>query len=281
MARIRHSSHISNYPICFGFGVVLISLAMTVLGAFKSPVRGQPAVFLETDTLAISSKLALNTITSPAQDESWKRRNDKGNRFEGLVSISTGNPDLEVLSFTGFFERFNRNVNLRVRFFLPSLSSLSITAQEIEDQKQYLMVAKPQAWSPGVWNEFSPWPTDVVLREGISSDNVGVLITLAQSSQLAPAFVYYSRTPNVVDSYTMYLRSNRNLRRVKLSLYGTDHSTVRSWALGQQSANVPFPVNLDTRGFPEGTIRLVIERELSGVPQKPPIREYSFYHKAN
>jgi len=143
------------------------------------------------------------------------------------------------------------------------------------------MIAKPQSWSPGVWNEFFPWPTDVVLREGISPDNLGVLITLDQSSHLVPAFVYYSHAPGNVLRYTMYMRSNRNLRRVHLSLFGADNSTPRTWALGPQAANVPFPVNLDTQGFPEGTIRLVIERDLTGVPQKPPIREYSFYHKPN
>lgn len=240
------------------------------------------AFFLAVGTPATSRKSAPDTITSGTQDDAWKRRNDKGNRYEGLVSIPTGNPDLEVLSFTGFFEPFNRNVNLRVRFFLPGRSNLSIIAHEIEDQKQYLMVAKPQGWTPGGWNEFSPWPSDVVVREGISSDNVGVLITIDQTNQLAPAFVYYSRAPHNVNSYTMYLRSNKNLSRVLLTLHGSDSSSrPRTWPLGAQAADVPFRVNLDTRGFPEGKLTLVIDRDLRGNPQKPPTREYSFYHKAN
>jgi len=243
------------------------------------------AFFLDVGTSTTFPELAL---TSRAEDESWKRRNDKGNRYEGLVSVQTGNPDLEVLSFTGFFEPFNRNVNLRVKFFLPGKTNLSIIAREIEEQKQYRMEAKPQGWTAGEWNEFSPWPTDVVLREGISSDNVGVLITIDQnqssdqSTQLAPAFVYYSQEPHNSSSYLMYPRSNKNLRRVQLSLYGPDSSSrPRTWALGPQAADVPFRVNLDTQGFPEGKLTLKVDRDLRGIPQRPPTHEYSFYHKAN
>jgi hypothetical protein len=221
---------------------------------------------------------------SPGQTDSWKKRNDRGNRYEGLISINTGNPDFEVLSFTGFFEPFSSNVVLKVKFFYPKKSNLSIIAQEIDDQRQYWMEAKPQRWQSGEWNEFSPWPTgDVLIKEGVPADNLGVLIKSGGEDQLIPAFIYHSRLPDSVRKYTMYLRTNKNLKSVKFILSGTGSNAKpmsKTWYLGSQTASVPFPANLDVQDFKEGIIRVVVERELRNGTQKLPTREYLFYHKA-
>ena len=214
--------------------------------------------------------------------EAWKRRNDKGNRYEGLISILTGNPDLEVLALTGFFEPFKGKVNLKIKFFLPVSANPSITAHEIEEQRQYWMEVKPKKWQTGSWNEVNPWPTgDVITREAIPWDNIAVLIRLNDSDQLIPAFVYNRRTPNRVQKYTLYLRSNRDLKIVRFTLSGDNSGSKpksSSLVLGKQSANVPFAAHLDLSGFNDGWIRVMIERELRDSPQKLPVREYAFYH---
>jgi len=215
-------------------------------------------------------------------DEAWKRRNDRGNRYEGLVSIRTGNPDLEVLGFIGFFEPFSDNVNLKVRFFVPSAAKPSIIAHEVEEEKQYWMEVKPQDWTVGAWNEFHPWPTgDVIFKEGIPWNNVTVLIRVG--ADLAPAFIYHRRSPNSAQSYILYLRSNRNLRSVHLTISGKSLASqpiLRVVRLGRQAANVPFPVRLDLSNFGEGHVRVMIERSLRNSPQTLPVHEYGFYHKA-
>ncbi len=50
-------------------------------------------------------------------DERWKRQNDRGNRYEGAIEVPAGNIDLELVSLTGFRETFDRDADLKVRFF--------------------------------------------------------------------------------------------------------------------------------------------------------------------
>ena len=237
-------------------------------------------------TLRWISVVAIFFFTAGLQaqtSEDWKRRNDRGNRYEGLVSISTGNPDLEVLSFTGFFEPFRGNVDLKMKFFMPFSANPFIIAHELDDQRQYWMEVKSAAWRSGTWNEFSPWPTnDVIAKEVIPWDNIGVLIKLNAGNQLAPAFVYHRYLPDRVQQYSFYLRSNRNLKNVRLTLEGTNTAskrTTQTLNLGKQAASVPFSAHLNLNGFKEGMVRVIITRELRDSPQSLPVREYVFYHK--
>ncbi len=227
-------------------------------------------------------------VSALGQNDAWRRRNDRGNRYEGLISVITGNPDLEVLSFTGSRQNFDpgQNVNLKVKFYLPAEAPISITAQETEDQKQYWMEAKPRAWRAGAWNEFSPWPTgDVILKEEIPSDKLGVLVRMeggAGTTQLIPALVYHSNAPTSVSTYTLVLRTNRNLNHVYLTLYGNakgGQPNPERLTLARQTANVAFNVEIPAWKFNEGPMRLVVERELRNSTEKLPQREFTFYHK--
>ncbi len=67
--------------------------------------------------------LALLAGAADAQEPSewWKRKNDRGNRFEGLIEIPVGRPQLELLSFLGSKESYTENVDLRIRFFVPPM----------------------------------------------------------------------------------------------------------------------------------------------------------------
>jgi hypothetical protein len=213
------------------------------------------------------------------QDASWRLRNDRGNRYEGLVSVSTGNPDFEVLSF-GYMEPFSGDVALKVRFFYPG-GALSLTGREIKQLRQYWMEAKPQSWRSGAWNEFSPWPTgEVILRAAIPWNNLGVLVTLNEN-QLLPAITYHSRMPDRINEYTMYLKSKDTLVNVKFTLTAVGRDVKikpKTWWLNHQKGGVPIPVVIDVRGFPEGFLKLVVEREVSGDANKH-TREFVFYHK--
>lgn len=232
-----------------------------------------------------------------AQTEKWKRQNDRGNRYEGRIEIPVGKHDLELLSFVGLREPFTGDVKLRVKFFLPASSSVFIQARELLEQKQYWMGSKPANWRAGVWNEFGPWPTGVVLnREKIPSWNLGVVISLRKGTtganelppafitggQLAPAFVYHSTSPASVDKYILHLRPNSTLKKVTYSLYkilDNQEAEVRASSLyGDKIAGEPFKIELKVRGLSEGQMRLVIEgtfkNRIGG-----PIREYEFYHK--
>jgi hypothetical protein len=231
------------------------------------------------------------TVANSAQDEDWKRQNDRGNRYEGLIGVPTGNPEIEVVSFTGFRESYDSESDMKIRFFLPSTSSpnqsLSIMAREINIIRQYWMEAKPQEWRPQSWNEFSPWPARLLSQEGIPPTNLGVLVSLNNGpngeKQYLPAFVYHTKSPNPVQQYTLYLRTNKALNRLKYSLYRVSNGGIpnpRIWSTEvEKMAGTPFPVQIDLRGFPEGPMRLVIQRWYAGSIVTPPAYEFNFYYK--
>lgn len=221
----------------------------------------------------------------------WKKQNNRGNRYEGRIDIPIGKPDLELLSFVGCREAFTGDVNLKVRFYLPTSASVFIQGRELSEQKHYWMESKPPEkaaeWKAGAWNEFGPWATrEVLVREEIPSSNLGVLVRLQRETtnggEVAPAFVYHSTLPASVNSYILYLRPDLTLKKVQYSLYrlvGNQEAKVKTSTLvGDKSAGEPFPIELDMGGISEGPMLLLVEgkyRNRTGGPT----REYKFYHK--
>lgn len=229
--------------------------------------------------------LALSTLAQFEIGEIWRQHNDRGNRYEGRIEIDVDAPDLELLSFVGFYEPFEEDSILRVKFFLPRPTGVSIQARELLDQEYYWMESKPEGWRPGRWNEFGPWPTrDILDREGVESWNLGVAIWLEEGSgsELTPAFVYHSRPPTSVAGYTIYLRSNRTLKGLDYTLYrivdGREVEETASSLSGNLIAGEPFAVKLDAEGWAAGLRRLVVEGSYKNL-EGGPFREFRFYHQ--
>lgn len=221
-----------------------------------------------------------------AQSAHWKRANDRGNRYEGRIEIPIGKPELELLSFTGLLEPFSKDVTLRVRFFLPLDSSVSIEGRELIEQTQYWMASKPAPWQAGRWNEFGPWPTREVLdREAIPSRNLGVVIRLRSevtaSPEILPAFVYHATAPTTVSKYALYLRPNVDLQKMSYSLYrivnDREAEVHVSSLVGDKVAGEPLLIELPVPDLAEGRMRLVI-RGLYKNRAGGPMSEYTFYH---
>lgn len=225
------------------------------------------------------------------QGDDCKRENDKGNRCEGLTSVHTGNPNLEVLSLTaGDKEAFGgQNVVLRVRFFQQESEHLSITARELNPKLLYFMRAYQTEWRPGgVWHEFTPWPTgEVINKAHITERDLGVLVR-GGGNHLLPALVYHSKLPAAVTTYKMDLRTGKNFDSVELTLYGNtaqgrpDHASLPS--LPSPRVNIAFGVRLDVSRFKEGPMRLVVKlvkRKSDGSVDEASshTETYTFYHK--
>jgi len=237
--------------------------------------------------LVIAILITMLSAEVLGRTEKWKRQNDRGNRYEGRIEIPVGSPDLELLSFIGFSEPFQRDVMLKVRFFLPGHLEVFIQGRELREQKQYWMESKSATWEAGAWNEFGPWPTrEVLSREGIRSWNLGVVIRprkqILNGGELVPAFVYHSTLPRSVAKYTIYLRPNSTLKKVTYSLYRIVKNqrveVKTSSVFGEKIAGEPFPIEFEVRDLPEGPMRLYIEGEFKNRTGGP-IREYRFYHK--
>jgi hypothetical protein len=240
-------------------------------------------------SLVIPMVIAVLSGEILAQTADWRKRNDHGNRYEGLIDLPVGLVDLELRSFVGFREEFSPEASkdLKVRFFLQAPLPVFIKSMELQVVRFYWMESKAKKWNTGAWNEFSPWQTGEVLnKEGIPAKNLGVLIRLREdgvgSGELAPAFVYYSTLPTSVEKYMLYFRPGSTLKKVEYSLYrlgnGREVKIKSSSLQGEKTAGEPFPVELDVRALPEGPMKLVIAGEYKNQVGRP-FKEYSFYHK--
>lgn len=222
--------------------------------------------------LLLISVLAVGAYVVSAQvdDTRWKKLNDRGNRYEGVVEIPVANPDLELVSFiAGQVTPFSEDGTLKVRFFVPDSRTVRIHGRELRDRKHYWMEAKPRTWTAGTWEEFAPWPVkDVLGPEGITADNLGLMIRLGeeQENYLIPALLYHDHVapPMTVSNYTLYLRSDQTLKEVTYTLFRDDTKATklgpRKLIPGSFDADLLFAVPLPGgTNLPEGPIRLEIE----------------------
>ncbi len=232
--------------------------------------------------------LFLAVSAAQVAPEKWRQQNDRGNRFEGLVQVPAGLPDLELVSFVAYWEPFEAGATLRVLFYLPVEMPVVVESRELRDEKQYWMESKPQSWRAGAWNEFGPWPTrDVIAREGIAADNLGVVVRprgQSPSGTILPALVYHQHRPGSVERYSLYIRPNTTLRTVQ---YSADRASgARTVALakgmlpGEKIAGEPFLIDLDFRGVKPGPVRLIINGTFKNRTGGP-VRKFEFFHQAH
>lgn len=115
--------------------------------------------------LAILVLAIVYSLESFAQDEEWYRKNDRGNRYEGRISIKVGRPPpIEFLSFLSFREQFDKNVTMKVRFSLTDDSPAIVYARELDELKHYWMESEQELeWDAGTWNQFTPWLTNTTI----------------------------------------------------------------------------------------------------------------------
>lgn len=242
-------------------------------------------------TLLSLLSVAPSAPTSPRkQGDGCRPEHVRVNRCEGVTSVQTGNPTLEVLSFTaGDKEAFGgRDVVLKVRFFQSAPERLSITARELNPKRLYFMRANQTEWPPsGVWHEFMPWPTaDVINRYRVSEKDLGVLVR-GSGNHLLPALVYHSALPASATTYKMHLRAGKNFDNVELSLYGNtarNRPSRKTWSLPPPKVNLAFEVRIDTDGFREGPMRLevkLLKRKADRTVDEANshTETYTFYHK--
>lgn len=209
----------------------------------------------------------------------------RGNREEGIRAVGIGAPNLELLSFVAHKEKtkWDADIILRIRFFLPKVSSFYITAKELRVRKFYIMKPLQHKWPSG-WHEFSPWPTKDVLKPlGISLDDLGIVGKLNRdrigSGEIAPLIIYHSSMPSQVNKYTLHFLPRDNLKRMEYRLYKVYPETlVAQQRIMMLSGGSPFSITLDLSNQNEGYYKLIMDGKFKnrvGGPQ----RTYYFFHK--
>jgi hypothetical protein len=164
---------------------------------------------------------AFATATLQAQDAAWRQDNDRGNRYEGVRASPIANDDLELLAM--FVNRpilFTANSILHARFHIPkdtkdASSNVRVYAWEINLQKYYWLESKPESthWKAGQAAKFE-WSTEVLEREAVEPDNLGVLAQLSSKTvahEVAPILLALSSTTATVKEYRIILRANQSL----------------------------------------------------------------------
>ncbi len=250
--------------------------------------RGTPACrFLHLSLLTLVLLALAGAMAAEDPGERWRKRHDRGNRYEGRIEIPVANPTIDVLSLVGSRESYDKGDELTVRFFVPGEQDVVLQAREIEERVQYFMEAQRREWTAGQWNEFGPWPTGLLIREGVPAGNLGVLIRQGEGEEavLLPAFVDLSEPSETLARYTLHVRPGSALSELTYRVLREDEELIGD-RLADLEAGVAFSLKLETAELPEGRLRLELAGKLKGRPcgregQKPcPGGTYAFYHRA-
>jgi hypothetical protein len=216
----------------------------------------------------------------------WDPSADRVNRFEGLVSVESANPEFELLSFTGGVEKFGPGTQLKVAFYLPRSSPVVLLAQELQADKYYRMEAKPAPWKAATWNIFEPWDTSVVIDANhVDRDNIGVVVHLSQdvlaSGPIAPAFVYHTATTHQATKYTVVMRARSTMARVVYTVTGPGASQPTAFPPleGDFIRDTPITFDIDATKLTPGSNVLAITCVPTSAGATTIERRYTFEHQ--
>lgn len=208
------------------------------------------------------------------------------NRMEGRERKTVSAPGLELLSFLAYKEELgdpDKNVDLKIRFYLEESTSLYITAKELNIREFYKMRPLQTTWSKG-WQEFASWSTGEVLHPlGLSPNDLGIIGRIQKtdrigSCKIAPLIIYYSKLPNHISQYTLHFIPKQDLKKVEYTLYKFgEKKPILSDRIMEIFGGVPFSITIDLSAQMEGDYQLVVDcryKNRTGGPQ----RTYTFYH---
>jgi len=248
---------------------------------------------LTTSRLALSCSVLILALSLGAQDPTWKRDNDKGNRYEGTTTQLHALRNYELRGF--FADRPNfllqQNSMLALKFFLPPNSKPFISAKEIRVAKQYLMLAKEESVSlkPGDWSEFKDWDGKFLKQNAIPPDNLGVVVRLNSEAEyneeIAPVILTAdsSPQPKSIREYTMYLTVHAKLRNIDYKVTGYDKPFLYKENDKNRSVEARSVVllKIPTDKLPTGPIRVEITGQYANSTNSSEklSARYRFYHQ--
>lgn len=234
-------------------------------------------------TLVVSLIAAGTQVSGPWK---WDAASERGNRYEGLVSVESANPEFELLSFTGGVEPFTGATQLKVDFFLPQNAPVLLLAQELQEDKYYRMEAKPATWTASAWNTFAPWDTATVIDpKSIPHDNIGVVVHLSPdvfaSGPIAPAFVYHTKSSRQAAKYRVVIRARSTMARViyTVTTAGATQPVVTRTLEGDFIRDTPIDLDIDASKLAAGANVLAITCVPTSASAAKIERRYTFVHQ--
>jgi hypothetical protein len=220
-----------------------------------------------------------------AQEIRWSKDDDRGNRFEGVVSFPRAKPGIQLISFTSYIAPLprGRSQSLYVKFYAESESWPVIEARELTPVRQYRMESKPWHVAARSWSSFGPWPTgDVLLPHDLALEQLGVLVYLTRTSgamRLAPAAIYYDTEP-VLTHYTLKVKTSWPQSWLKCTVSKEGRSL--DGACGKEQTNISSnqiaTFEIDGAILPGGDIEVTLagqDKNRDGGP----VEEFIFFNK--
>lgn len=229
----------------------------------------------------------------PASSQSDLTYRDRGNRHEGIKDrLLGGTTDVELISMLADYAEETEQIPgyLRIKFYLERPSEkVSVTVRELRETYFYWMdkVQPSKSWPSG-FNEFQ-WPTQDVIRPlndrlgKLDVYDLGVIVRLKASEptlaeELAPAVLYHSSPPSVIDGYLFTFETSRDAQLAFTVYRESQEDPVFRAILPKVWGGRPFTVRWVNPEAPEGLYRLVISGAFL-TPLERVEQTLQFYHK--
>ena len=211
---------------------------------------------------------------------------NRGDRHEGIRTISVGGSDVELLS-----ARVDNTVQpnaswgerVVLRFYLPEKQDVFITVRQMRSRSTYYWLDRVQGtWQPGAVNEYG-WPTRPVLLElpDVRIDDLGATVRvgrddpLARTQRVLPAVVSTQPPAVPTRAYRFVFKTNSRAR-VGAVVYAESEEQYRrpeNW----EQAGSPFTILWNAGQARERWYRLVLTGYFDN--NTPLDKEILFYHR--
>jgi hypothetical protein len=162
--------------------------------------------------------VTLATAALPQSAETSLAYKPRGDRYEGLIEPRKSGNGIELISATVNYQEPGVIMpsTIAIRFYMKDPTKVFVTVRGVKAAEDYWMneVHPQKQWEAGLDNVFR-WSTSEVLQklQALGSLNsvyeLGVVVCLGTEcdasdtlqESVAPAFLYYSGVPTLVDAY--------------------------------------------------------------------------------
>lgn len=211
---------------------------------------------------------------------------NRGDRYEGIRSVSVGGLDVELLSARVDDPKRSDTPwgdQVALRFFLPAADPVHITVRQVRSgATNYWLDRVQRSWKEGSVNEYS-WATAPVLRRllDVRFEDLGVVIRvgrddpLARTQRVLPVVLFQQQPVDVARAYRFSLKTNGRAR-VSAVIYSGNTEIYRrpdNW----EEAGSPFTILWRADSVAEGWYRLVVSGHFAN--NAPLNKEIVFYHR--
>lgn len=236
--------------------------------------------------LLFLSLSASTSILCAQRSEQWLQRYDAGKFHEGTYTREVSTSSMELVSLTASWEpyEFDKQQQLKVRFYNPDAEEFFLKVEELSVKKYYWMQNKPQRIAGG-WNEFDGWQVDRWLRRlQLPAKSLGLVVQAGprEKRQFLPARVYHRELEEAAKRYVAQIRLGINTDSGDYAIYRgkarNEAKLIKKVKLLGQYGGSCFPMVIQTADLPAEGWYSVVVNVLEKGSNDPHSYSFHFYH---